>query len=238
MALPPGGAGRSDQPAGSQVGERASVHDALHHGLLLAPARRRPSQGSARGSGQLRVPGRARREPPAGRHLHRRILGADGDGGGLHPAGHRAGRAGAVGLAVRHSCATQLGDRAAGWREAKAASHARELRVEHRNRRAVAGLRLTRRTRRQRAHGRDTQEPSAGDSHGPLETSGETEWTGNFYVYKIGLVRLLAEGRERVYARAPLLLYLQRTAHLGEFESSWSPPQRQSSVSLLTKYRP
>ena len=42
---------------------------------------------------------------------------------------------------------------------------------------AVAGLRVPRRTRRQRAHGRDTQEPSAGDSHGPLETSGETEWT-------------------------------------------------------------
>ena len=36
MALPPGGAGRSDQPAGGQVGDRASVHDALHHGLLLA----------------------------------------------------------------------------------------------------------------------------------------------------------------------------------------------------------
>ena len=45
---------------------------------------------------------------------------------------------------------------------------------EHRNRRAVAGLRVDRRTRRQRAHGRDSQEPSAGDSHGPLETSGET----------------------------------------------------------------
>ena len=184
MALPPGGAGESDQPAGSQVGERASVHDALHHGLLLAPGRRRPSQGGARGSGQLRVPGAARREPPAGRHLHRRILGADGDGGGLHPAGHRAGGAGAVGLAVRHSCAAQLGDRDAGWREDKAAPRARrrwnqfrdvwisESRsdpVEHRNRRAVAGLRVPRRTRRQRPNGRDTQEPSAGDSHGALE---------------------------------------------------------------------
>ena len=46
---------------------------------------------------------------------------------------------------------------------------------EDRNRRAAAGLRVDRRTRRRRAHGRDTQEPSAGDSHGPLETSGETE---------------------------------------------------------------
>ena len=96
------------------------MHDALHHGLLLAADRRRPAQGGARWSGQLRVPGAARREPPARRHLHRRILGADGDGGGLHPAGHRAGRAGAVGgLAVRHSCAAQRGDRDAGWREAK-----------------------------------------------------------------------------------------------------------------------
>ena len=109
----------------------------------------------------------------------------------------------------------QLGDRDAGWREAKAAPRARgrwnqfrdvwvsESRsdpVEHRNRRAVAGLRVPRRTRRQRAHGRDTQEPSAGDSHGALETSGETEWTGDL-VCKVGLVRLLAEGWGRVYAR-------------------------------------
>ena len=131
-----------------------------------------------RGSGQLRVPGAARREPPAGRHLHRRILRADGDGGGLHPAGHRAGRAGAVGLAVRHSCAAQLGDRAAGWREAKAAPCDRGVPDEYRNRRAAEGLRVHRRTRRQRAHGRDTQKPSAGDSNGPIETSGEMEWTG------------------------------------------------------------
>ena len=88
------------------------------------------------------------------------------------------------GLGVRHSCAAQRGDRDAGWREAKAggakaAPRDRGLLVEHRNRRAVAGLRVYRRTRRQkRSHGRDTQEPSAGDSHGPLETSGETEWTG------------------------------------------------------------
>ncbi len=81
-----------------------------------------------------------------------------------------------MGLAVRHSCAAQLGDRAAGWREAKAAPRDRGVPGEHRNRRAAEGLRVHRRTRRQRAHGRDTQEPSAGDSNGPLETSGETEW--------------------------------------------------------------
>ena len=94
-----------------------------------------------------------------------------------------------MGLAVRRSCAAQLGDRDAGWREAEAArpdrgvgstSHRRSRSGEDRNRRAAAGLRVDRRTRRRRAHGRDTQEPSAGDSHGPLETSGETEWTGNF----------------------------------------------------------
>ena len=38
MALPPGGAGGSDQQAGGRVGGRASLHDALHHGLLHAPA--------------------------------------------------------------------------------------------------------------------------------------------------------------------------------------------------------
>jgi MCRA family len=59
-------------------------------------------------------------------------------------------------------------------------SESRSDPVEDRNQRAVAGLRVLRRTRRQRADGRDTQEPSAGDSHGPLEPSGETESTGYF----------------------------------------------------------
>ena len=57
--------------------------------------------------------------------------------------------------------------------------------------------------------------------------------------FKIGLVRLLAEDWGPFYARAPVLLCLQRTrAPWKEPESNWSPPQRQSSVSLLTRYRP
>ena len=79
-------------------------------------------------------------------------------------------------------------------------SHRRSRSGEDRNRRAAAGLRLDRRTRRRQAHGRDKQDPSAGEGDGPLDLRRDGSLTIRIAVNgprrsgcKIGLVRLLAE---------------------------------------------
>ena len=95
-----------DCGAGRPQRQHRPLHDALHHRLLPAPGRRRPASRRSRRGGELRLPGAVRRDG-AGHHLYHRVLHAHRYGGGLHPAGHRPGRARGVGLHLRRAGSDQ-----------------------------------------------------------------------------------------------------------------------------------
>ena len=157
----------SDQRAGGQVGGRASVHDALHHGLFMPRRDGDRPKVIPEGAVNFGFLGQLAETHPRDviftiEYSVRTAMEAvytllDIERGVPEPW-----------LAVRRSCAAQLGDRAAGWREARAACADQGARSISRgvhdlekteDRRAAAGLRVHRRTRRKRAHGRDTQDP-------------------------------------------------------------------------------